>query len=193
MRKIFFWMAAGCALSLMVRGETVSVIRDGAVQGIAVPEGASAFQAGSDGVVFADKRAIYKVDHPLGDKFSVTIRMRIEKVECSAASIVLFNGTNANHFIFSGSKKTMWLQGYVFKNASQLTRPAPAAVLNGEFFDLEIKRDDAGIQFLINGESIVTIPGSGGQKIDSIGLRPWGATIRVETFSITTDRFILVG
>jgi hypothetical protein len=188
MKKRAFLIVAGCALSLVGRGETIDVIRGGVVQGITVPVSAAPFQVAPDGVVFKDTRAIYKVDRPLGDEFTVKIRMKAEKLDRSAASIVLFNGTNANHFIFSGSKQTMWLQGAAYVK-TQLTRTAPAAVLNGEFFDLEIKRfksETKGdvLEFIINGESIVMIPVT--QKLDAIGLRPWGGVFRIESFSIMT-------
>jgi hypothetical protein len=188
MKKRAFLIVAGCALSLVGRGETIDVIRGGVVQGITVPASAAPFQVAPDGVVFKDTRAIYKVDRPLGDAFTVKIRMKGEKLDKSAGSIVLFNGTDANHFIFSGSKQTMWLQGAVFAK-TQLNRMAPDAVLNGEFFDLEIKRFKSEAQgdvleFVINGESIVTIPVT--MKLDAIGLRPWGGVLRIESFSITT-------
>lgn len=189
MKKRTFLMVAGCALSLVGRGETIDVIRGGMVQGITVPESAAPFQVAPDGVVFKDSRAIYTADCQLGDAFTVKIRMKGEKLDKSAASIVLFSGTTANHFIFSGSKQTMWLQGAAYVK-TQLTRMAPDAVLNGEFFDLEIKRYKSEakgdvLEFIINGESIVTIPVT--MKLDAIGLRPWGGVLRVESFTISKD------
>jgi hypothetical protein len=107
--------------------------------------------------------------------------MRIDNALKSAA--VVFD--EKDMFLFGGSAGKMLFQSARFKGV-KLDRIAPQVVLDGKMFDLEIARSASAFTVRIDDESIVEIQGKV-PEIRSLGLRPWGGVMWIESLVITGD------
>ena len=160
----------------------LDIIREGKVINLVHPEPGHAYASKDGAVEVRDPRKIFAMDANLGAEFTVKARMRIDNALKSAAAVVF---DEKDLFLFGGSAGKMLFQSARFKGV-KLDRPAPQAVLDGKMFDLEITRSASAFAIRIDGESIVEMKG-GVPEIHSLGLRPWGGVMWVESLVITGD------
>jgi len=165
-----------------VRASELDIVRDGKVVNLVHPEPAHAYASKDGAVEVRDPRKVFAIDAKLGAEFTMKARMRIERAEKSAAAVVF---DEKDMFLFGGSAGKMMLQSARFKGV-KLDRRAPQPVLDGKFFDLEIARSPASFAIRIDGESIVEMKGPV-PEIRSLGLRPWGGVMWLESLVITGD------
>ncbi len=168
-------------------GATVEVVRDGQPLHLIHTNPGYVFASGAGGAVLFDFRATFPVVARLGEEFEARIRMRVRNASGSGASVVLDGLSN---FGLEGGERRMWLKGPVFAGM-KLNRSAPAKVLRGEPFELEIKRrksadGTASLAIRIDDETMLTWDRRA-PAIESISLRPARATMEVEWFTITGD------
>ena len=161
---------------------SLDIVRDGKVINLVHPEPGHVYQSKAGAVEVRDPRKIFALDAKLGNEFTVRARMRIENAKLSAAALV-FDGQDL--FLFGGSAGKMQFQSARFKGA-KLDRPAPQVVWDGKLFDLEITLSAAAFLIRIDGESIVELSGKV-PEIRSLGLRPWGGMMWIESLVITGD------
>ena len=130
---------------------SLDIIREGKVLNLVHPEQGHVYASKGGAVELRDPRKVFAVDAKLGAEFVVKARLRIERAEKSAATLVF---DDKDMFGFGGSAGKMFVQSARFKGV-KLDRPAPQAVLDGKMFDLEITRSAVAFAIRIDGESIV--------------------------------------
>jgi hypothetical protein len=160
----------------------LDIIREGKVINLVHPEPGHAYASKNGAVEVRDPRKVFAMDAKLGVEFTVKARMRIDHALKSAAAVVF---DEKDMFLFGGSAGKMLFQSARFKGV-KLDRPAPQVVLDGKMFDLEIARSASAFTLRIDGESIVEMQGKA-PEIRSLGLRPWGGVMWVESLVITGD------
>lgn len=165
-----------------VHAATLEIVRDGKVINLVHPEPGHVYASKGGAVEVRDPRKVFAVDAKLGAEFVVKARLRIERAERSAATMVF---DEKDMFGFGGSAGKMFLHSARLKGA-KLDRPAPQVVLDGKMFDLEIARSAAAFAIRIDGENIVEMKGQV-PEIRSLGLRPWGGVMWIESFVIKGD------
>jgi hypothetical protein len=121
---------------------------------------------------------------PLGKNVTVRIRLAIDKLEKSAASVVI---DDVNHVGFEGAHGRMFLNGPLFQGVV-LNRLAPTAVRDGAVFDMELRKRGSALAIRIDDETIVEIP-DWRKELGAVGLRPWRADMRVASFVIQAESF----
>ena len=175
---------AACLLAPLasLHAASLDIVRDGKVINLVHPEPGHAYASKSGAVEVRDPRKVFAMDAKLGAEFTVKARMRIDNAQKSAAAVVF---DEKDLFLFGGSVGKMMFQSARFKGA-KLDRPAPPVVLEGRMFDLEIARTASTFAIRINGESIVELNGKV-PDIRSLGLRPWGGVMWIESLVITGD------
>ena len=179
---------------MSVHAAELEIVKEGRALQLLHPD--PAFEVSSDGgcVILTDPKETFVVNARPGDQFTLKIRMAIEKAEGSAASLVLNHGADSSNFIFSGAagqNKEMHAAGRALGKSTAediKTRPAPPFVLGGEMFDLQLTcrktgEGTADLAISLNGEPIVQQSGKC-PVIDSIGLRPWRGTMRIESMTL---------
>lgn len=161
---------------------SLDIVREGKVLNLVHPEPGHAYASKQGSAEVRDPRRIFAIDAKLGPIFTLKARMRIERAEYSAATIVL---DEKEMFGFGGAAGKMFFHSARFKGV-KLDRIAPPVVLEGKFFDLEITRGPSSFSIRIDGEAIVE---SRGQvpEVHSLGLRPWGGVMWIESLGITGD------
>ncbi|MEY3911202.1 MAG: hypothetical protein RJA37_1261 [Verrucomicrobiota bacterium] len=160
----------------------LDIIREGKVINLVHPEPGHAYASKNGAVEVRDPRKVFTMDAKLGGEFIMKARMRIDNALKSAAAVVF---DEKDLFLFGGSAGKMMFQSARFKGV-KLDRPAPQSVLDGKMFDLVITRSASAFAIRIDGESIVEMKG-GAPEIRSLGLRPWGGVMWIESLVITGD------
>jgi len=161
---------------------SLDIVREGKVINLVHPEPGHVYASKSGAVEVRDPRKVFALDAKLGAEFVVKARLRIERAEKSAAAVVF---DERDLFLFGGSAGKMMFQSARFKGA-KLDRPAPQAVLDGKMFNFEITRSASAFTIRIDGESIVEVRDKV-PEIRSLGLRPWGGVMWIESLVITGD------
>lgn len=161
---------------------SLDIVSQGKVIHLVHPEPGHAYPSKNGAVEIRDPRRTFAIDAKLGSSFVLKARMRIERAEKSAAAVVI---DEREMFGFSGSTGKMFFHSARFKGV-KLERVAPAAVLEGKVFDLEIQRLPSLFSIRIDGEAIIETRGQV-PEIHSLGLRPWGGVLWIESLGITGD------
>jgi hypothetical protein len=168
-------------LAALNAGE-LDIVREGKVINVVHPEPGHSYASKNGAVEVRDPRKVFAIDAKIGAEFTVKARMRIENAQKSAAAVVF---DEKDMFLFGGSAGKMMFQSARFKGV-KLDRIAPQVVLDGKMFDLEIARSASAFTVRIDGESIVEMQGKV-PEIRSLGLRPWGGVMWIESLVITGD------
>ncbi|MFM7114508.1 MAG: exo-alpha-sialidase [Planctomycetota bacterium] len=164
------------------RASSLDIVKDGKVINLVHPEPGHAFGSRQGTAEVRDARRVFVMDAKLGQDFVVKGRLRIERAEKSAATVVF---DDRDMFGFGGSAGKMFLHSARFKGV-KLDRPAPKAVLDGKLFDMEICRGPSKFTIRIDGETIVEVTDKV-PEIHSLGLRPWNGVMWIESLVITGD------
>jgi hypothetical protein len=147
---------------------SLDIVREGKVINLVHPEPGHVYASKDGAVEVRDPRKVFVLDAKLGVEFVLKARLRIEKAEKSAATVVF---DDKDMLGFGGSAGKMFLQSArVFKGV-KLDRPAPQAVLDGKMFDLEITCSVKAFVIRIDGENIVEVKDNV-PEIRSLELRP---------------------
>lgn len=125
--------------------------------------------SGTDNFLYAGER------FGPGD-FEATMRLSIENLDASAASIVV----NNSHFGFEGKGGTMFTHGAIF-GSRDLGAPV---VEEGKPFTAVVGRKGNELTIQIDDKTILSAP-LNTKAIARIGLRPWRSTMAVSFFSGT--------
>jgi len=191
---LFFGLGTSLPLA---RGGELAIVKDGQAPHLVHPD--PGFQILSEGgsVVLKDPKETFVVNARPGDRFTLKIRMAIDKPDKAAACLRLGHGTESSDFLFSGAHGNFIRPaGAVFfssrKGAASEERPTPQFILDGLMFDLQLNytrtgADTADLTVSLNGEPYVQQSGKA-PKIDWIGLRPWRSTsLRIESMTLEGD------
>ncbi len=169
----------------------LEVVRDGKFSHLVYPTGSTPPVSQGKEVILQDRWQTFLVDARLGDEFTLTLRMAIDKAFRSATTLTLMHGEEESHLGFSGSKEVPFAQGRTFlrDTSDQLQkRPTPPFILAGEMFDLvltcrRLGPEMADLEVTLNGEPFVRQSGKC-PPIVAVGLRPWVGTIRIESMTL---------
>jgi hypothetical protein len=161
---------------------SLDIVRDGKVINLVHPEPGHPYPNKNGAVEVRDPRKVFSLDAKLGNEFTVKARLRIENAKVSAAAVVF---DERDLFLFGGSAGKMLFQSARFKGV-KLDRTAPQVVLDGKLFDLEITRSASAFAIRIDGEVLVEWTGKV-PEIRSLGLRPWGGVMWIESLVVTGD------
>ena len=161
---------------------SLDIVRDGKIINLVHPEPGHPYPSRNGAVEVRDPRKVFALDAKLGSEFAVRARMRIDNAKTSAAAVVF---DERDLFLFGGSAGKMLMQTVRFKGA-KLDRTAPQVVLDGKLFDLEITRSASAFAIRIDGEVLFESTGKV-PEIRSLGLRPWGGVMWIESLVITGD------
>jgi sialidase-1 len=144
----------------------------------AVYEGA-AWERSADGLSAQGTGRFLYAPQALGaGDFTVTARLKLERLEGTAASVVL----GSSHFGFDGQGGTLFVQGPLF-GATRTVGTTADWIHPDTWFTFEAVRQGGVIRFLIDGREVSraeNIPGFVGR----VGLRPWRARMTVQRFTV---------
>ena len=185
MKRLIFGMNLLLAIVFQfesLQAETLDIVRDGKIINLVHPEPGHEYAKKNGAVQLRDSRRVFAINARLGSEFHLKARIRIERAEKSAATIVF---DEKDMFGFGGSAGKMFLHSTRFKGV-KLDRPAPPNVLDGKMFNLEIQRTDAKFTILIDDEKIMEVTDKV-PEIRSLGLRPWNGVIWLESMVIKGD------
>ena len=107
--------------------------------------------------------------------FAVTIRLQIDRLDKSAASVVL----NGSHFGFEGSGGEMFTHGEMFGRHEL----GPAIVKDGKVFEVMFRRSDNRLVVEIDGQTIRAFDIDPGTPV-TFGLRPHRSIMKVFDFTL---------
>ncbi len=139
----------------------------------------------------------FPINVRIGSHFKLKARLAVDNVRKSAAGI-FFNGKlngadQEASFFFEGADQTLWVFGFLFKDCKDINyeRVAPDAVLNGEFFDLEIdwsptSSEKSSFDLRINGETIVATTAPT-KLIEWLSLSPARAVLLIQSLTLSGD------
>jgi sialidase-1 len=143
---------------------------------IAVRFGGPAWEETSEGLAAEGTgRFLYADKHVEAGDFRVTARLRIQRIDGTAASFVL--GTS--HFGFDGRSKTLFVEGPLFGDRSRTVGSAEDTLQAGRTFTFEAVRESGSTRFLIDGREIFR-KDDWNAAIGPIGFRPWRNRLSVE-------------
>lgn len=110
--------------------------------------------------------------------FTIRVRLAIERIEQTAASLVINDRSN---FGFDSRGRKLFVQGPFFGGPTKLLGPAADHIQPGKPFDFEVIRQGDSVRCLIDGNEVHRFSDQG-TVLDLFGLRPWRATMRVYEF-----------
>lgn len=194
MMKRWRTMAIGVAAAALGIGSTPAgaavahVVKDGApLPDLVADPNAPVWTRKDGGLVLPPGQYLVHAGKMIrGTEGEVRIRMAVEGLAKSAASIVL---DNRSHFGLEGASGRMFLSGPVFEGA-KLDRPAPEHMRAGEPFDVLIRRAGDRLTISIDDEPIVTVTDTR-KDFGSVSLRPWRASMRVTSFTLEAERIVV--
>jgi hypothetical protein len=176
----------------LLRAATLEVVQSGKAVNLVPPDPGYAFETIHGKLVLKGTDMTFFVAARLGDQFKATIRMAIQPGGKSKPAVIL-NGVNV--VTFDGGR--IALDGLnLFQRIMGRQIPwkptAPAAVVEGRTFELEIRRwkkdgdKTASFAIRIDGAEILEIPDRAA-AVESIALRPGNASMQIEAFTLTGD------
>ncbi len=151
---------------------------DGTPATDAVYEGA-AWERGADGLSAQGMGRMLYAPQALGaGDFTVTARLKLERVEGTAASVAF----GENHFGFDGKEFTLFVQGPQF-GATRTVGQTADVIQPDTWFTFEAIRHGSVMRFLIDGREVYRCE-TGAGFIGRVGLRPWRARMTVQRFTV---------
>lgn len=167
-----------CTLLSSLSAAELAAVQDG--QALAVRYAGAAWQATPEGLVAEGTgRFLYAAkDLDAGD-FHITVRLKLERLEGTAASFVL----NDSHVGFDGRGGSLFLEGPLFGGTSQLLGKAEDFVQPGQILTFEAIRADGVTRFLIDNREICRKE-SWNEPVQRIGFRPWRNRLTIASFLI---------
>ncbi|MFI4859868.1 MAG: exo-alpha-sialidase [Phycisphaerales bacterium JB063] len=114
--------------------------------------------------------------------FTISIRLSLDGLDRTAASFVV---NHDSHFGFDGSAGTLFIEGPLFGQSTNLDRASDHLVA-GEAFDFSVKRTDGTLRFAINHKVVHEVI-TGDVALGTIALRPHRSTMRVRAWEVAGD------
>lgn len=171
-------------MAFVLCGADYAVVSAGKPVGLVAEEGAKLTQ--NDGyVTLSDHRLLYyAAGVPGGADIEVRIRMAIDGLSNSAASLKFGD----QMFGFEGGDGKMFSAGYVVAPAKLSARNPPASILNGRIFELCLTRTNGRLRLTIDGEEMLNLTDTRAM-FGPVALRPWRGTMRVYEFTMSAGIF----
>ena len=187
MKRYGLLTAMVCAAAL--RGAAVEqeavFAKDGKALGLHTVHADAAWREAGGAVVLQHPQALFYGDKmPVGADVTVRIRMAADGVEKSALSIVI---DDKHHFGIEGADGKMFQNGSLF-SANPVKRVPPAAIRNGQVFDVVLQRANGQLTATVAGEEILRVPDTRA-AFGSVAVRPWRSTVRLYDFTAQAALF----
>ena len=179
--------ASALSLALASAGAECAAVVEGRAVGV-VGENGAKVESGAGYVTLVDHKALYYASGvPEGRDVEVRVRMAVDGLAKSAASLKLGDQMLG----FEGAGGTMFSNGGVLARAKLGGREPPAALRDGRIFELRVARTGGRLRVSIDGTELFDVP-DGRRKFGAVALRPWRGTMRVYEFSLKAERFTSV-
>ena len=158
--------------------------KNGKALGLRVFQEDAAWEEAGGAVVLRHPQALfYGNKMPVGADVTIRVRMAADGVEKSALSIVIDEN---NHFGIEGADGKTFQSGNLFPNS--VKRDPPAAIRNGQAFDVVLTRANGTLTGTIAGEEILRVPDTRA-AFGSVAIRPWRSTVRLYDFTAEAASF----
>lgn len=185
--KAFFvrGVLVGVLCVLSVDAEEAVFVKAGKASGLCVATTDATWKEAEGMVVLRHPNALFYGDRiPEGNDIVVRIKMSVEGLERSAASIVI---DERHHIGLEGASGKMFTGGSLFPGG-KLERDPPAGIRDGKVFELLIVRRNGELIVTVAGETVIRMRDER-TRFGSVALRPWRSTMNVVDFSITAPAF----
>lgn len=158
--------------------EKLSVVQEG--KAIAVRYGGAPWENAAGGLTATGTgRFLYAAKTLDAGDFHITARLKLERIEGTAASFIL----NNSHVGFDGRGKTFFVEGPLFGNPGRVFDPTATWIKPDRAFTFEVVREQGTTRFLIDGHEIYRKERWDG-AVEQIGFRPWRNRITLEQFEV---------
>ncbi len=186
MRGIFVrGMLAGALCVLSAGAEEAVFVKAGKALGLCVAVPDATWEETGGAVMLRHPNALFYGDRiPEGNDIVVRLRMSVDGLERSAASVVI----DERHCIgLEGGSGKMFLEGPLF-SGQKIERDPPAGIRGGKVFDLLIVRRDGELTVTVAGEEVLQAR-DGRKRFGPVALRPWRSVMNVVDFTVTAPAF----
>jgi len=178
-------LLAGALCALSAGAEEAAFIKAGKALGLCVTSPDATWEETGGTVVLRHPNALFYGNRiPEGNDIVVRLRMSVEGLERSAASVVI---DERHHIGLEGGSGKMFMEGSLF-SGQKLERDPPAGIRGGKVFDLLVVRRDGELTVTVAGETVIRAR-DGRKALGSVALRPWRSVMKVIDFSITAPAF----
>lgn len=170
--------ALGGRLFAADKQEEFAVVQAG--KPLAVRQIGAAWEDAADGLAAAGTGRFLFAAQDLGaGDFRIAARLRLERIEGTAASFVL----NDSHVGFDGRGMGLFVEGPLFGGQTRSVGSADQVLKPGVAFTFEAIREQGVTRFLIDDQEIYRLENWDGPAA-RIGFRPWRNRIAVEQFTL---------
>ncbi|MFA7054694.1 MAG: hypothetical protein WC328_16890, partial [Kiritimatiellia bacterium] len=178
-------MLAGALCVLSAGAEEAVFVKAGKALGLCVAAPDATWEETGGTVVLRHPNALFYGDRiPEGNDIVVRLRMSVEGLERSAASVVI---DERHHIGLEGGSGKMFMEGQLF-SGDKLERDPPAGIRGGKVFDLLVVRRDGELTVTVAGETVLQAR-DGRKRFGPVALRPWRSVMKVVDFSVTAPAF----